>query len=65
MSKEQLDRAQRKKAIEKSKAITRANRLRRVKLSCHGWIRDAMAVEGDWIWCDACSDMRRVNQIAE
>jgi hypothetical protein len=63
--KKELDPAQRKKAIEKAKKIANENRLRRVKLACHGWVRDPMAVVGDWIWCEECSDTRRVSQVVE
>jgi hypothetical protein len=43
----------------------RANPLRRVRLDCHGWVRDAVAKVSDWIWCGDCADHRRVAEVAE
>ncbi len=42
------------------------SRLRRVQLGCgHGWVRDAVAGAGEWIWCDQCADWARVQLVEE
>ena len=44
---------------------TARNPLRRVRTDCHGWVRDASAAVGDWVWCTSCADWRRVTELAE
>lgn len=55
-----IRRAERKLARTQAK-----NPLRRVFLTCHGWVRDPLAQVGDWLWCDECADNRRVTEVAE
>lgn len=60
-----LSAEQRREAARKIRARQAENRLRRVRLACHGWVRDAVANEGDWVWCEGCADLRRVDEVAE
>lgn len=62
-----LTRRQREQALAKLRAAQRANPLRRVRLDCHGWIRDATAEVGQWLFCEhaECGELRRVIEVAE
>jgi len=55
----------RRRGERKLAKALRANPLRVVRLPCHGPIRDPGAVVGDWIWCDKCSDLARVESVSE
>lgn len=63
--KKDLNQAQRREAIRRAKEIARSNPLRRVRITCHGWVRDPMAVVGDWLWCETCADSSRVIEVVE
>jgi hypothetical protein len=56
----QIREAQRR--LEKS---ARENPLRRVRLACHGPVRDPSARLGDRVWCDSCADFAVVVSVAE
>jgi hypothetical protein len=60
-----LDPAARRRAERRADRQAARNRLRRVRLSCHGWVRDPAARVGEWVWCDSCADWRRVAAVAE
>ena len=62
-----LTEQQRRAAARKLRRRTAANPLRRVLLTCHGWVRDPSAVVGDWLFCEHadCGDLRRVIEVAE
>ena len=60
-----LSAAQRRKALRKVAKVASSNPLRRVRLNCHGWVRDSSAVVGDWLWCEKCSDLRYVVELKE
>jgi len=55
----------RRKGERKLAKAFQTNPLRVVRLPCHGPIRDAGARVGDWIWCDKCSDLARVESVSE
>jgi hypothetical protein len=55
----------RRKGERKLAEAFQANPLRVVRLPCHGPIRDAGARVGDWIWCEKCSDLARVESVSE
>jgi len=57
--------AQRRAAERKLAQVAEQNPLRRVRLACHGPVRDSAAVVGDWIWCDRCADVARVESLTE
>ena len=57
--------AQRRAAERKMAQALKANPLRRVRLACHGPVRDSTAVVGDWIWCEQCADVARVDSLTE
>lgn len=61
----QLTAAQRREAARKIAKALKDNPLRRVRLACHGPVRDGTAVVGDWIWCEQCADVARVESITE
>jgi hypothetical protein len=61
----QLTPAQRREAERRMAKALKANPLRRVRLACHGPVRDGTAVVGDWIWCEQCADVARVESITE
>ena len=61
----QLTAAQRRAGARKMAKALKDNPLRRVRLACHGPVRDSTAVVGDWIWCDECADVARVESITE
>ncbi len=61
----QLSATERRAAERKMAKALKDNPLRRVRLACHGPVRDSTAVVGDWIWCDKCADMARVDSITE
>ena len=54
-----------KNAQKALRKIESKHRLRRAFVDCHGWVRDALAVVGDWVWCEPCSDFRRVERVEE
>ena len=56
---------ERRRAERKIAKARQANPLRVVRLPCHGPVRDAGAIVGDWIWCDKCSDLARVESVSE
>ena len=56
---------QRRRAQRRLARAAQANPLRRVRLECHGWVRDPSAVVGDHIWCDQCADFARAVELAE
>ena len=56
---------QRRRAERRIAKARQANPLRVVRLLCHGPVRDAGAIVGDWIWCDKCSDLARVESVSE
>jgi hypothetical protein len=60
-----LSAAQRRKAQAKVAKVASSNPLRRVRLDCHGWVRDSSAVAGDWLWCEGCADLRQVAELKE
>jgi len=60
-----LSPAQRRAAARKVAKVASSNPLRRVKLDCHGWVRDSSAVVGDWLWCDKCQDLRQALELKE
>jgi hypothetical protein len=60
-----LTEAQRREAARRIAKAARENPLRRVRLACHGPVRDSTAVVGDWIWCDQCGDVARVDSLTE
>jgi len=60
-----LNDGQRRAAARKVARVAATNPLRRVRLDCHGWVRDSSAVAGDWLWCDACADLRKVLELKE
>jgi hypothetical protein len=61
-----LTAAERRTASRKLERRRRTNPLRRVRLACcQQWIRDPVAVVGDWLWCDADADLGRVDELAE
>ena len=45
--------------------VRAASPLRRVLFDCHGWVRDAGALTGDWVWCDSCGDFARVTAVED
>jgi hypothetical protein len=45
--------------------VEKKNPLRRAFTDCHGWVRDALAQKGEWLWCEPCSDWARVTAVAE
>jgi hypothetical protein len=55
----------RRKGERKLAKAAQANPLRVVRLPCHGPIRDAGARVGDWIWCEKCQDLARVESVSE
>ena len=55
----------RRKGERKLAKAFRANPLRVVRLPCHGPIRDPGARVGDWIWCEKCQDLARVESVSE
>jgi hypothetical protein len=61
----ELTAQERRKAERKLAKSLQANPLRVVRLPCHGPIRDAGARVGDWIWCEQCSDLARVESVSE
>ena len=61
----QLTAQDRRKGERKLAKASQANPLRVVRLPCHGPIRDAGALVGDWIWCDKCQDLARVESVSE
>ncbi len=61
----ELTAQERRKAERKLAKALQANPLRVVRLPCHGPIRDAGARVGDWIWCEQCSDLARVESVSE
>jgi hypothetical protein len=61
----QLTDAERRAGRRKLAKALKANPLRRVRLACHGPVRDATAVVGDWIWCEKCADLARVESVTE
>lgn len=54
---------QRRQALRLLAKAAQSNPLRRVRLDCHGWVRDASAVKDDWIWCEKCEDHRKVLEL--
>jgi hypothetical protein len=60
-----LSAAQRRRALAKVAKVASSNPLRRVRLACHGWVRDSSAVVGDWLWCEGCADLRQVAELKE
>ena len=60
-----LTAAQRRRAERTMAQAAKNNPLRRVRLACHGPVRDSTAVVGDWIWCDKCGDVARVTSVTE
>jgi hypothetical protein len=39
---------------------------RKVFLHCeHGWVKEPLAKENEWIWCDKCADWCQVQKILE
>jgi hypothetical protein len=60
-----LTAAERRTAERKMARAFKVNPLRRVRLACHGPVRDSTAVVGDWIWCEECADVARVDSITE
>jgi hypothetical protein len=56
---------ERRSALRRARQRAGAQRLRRVRLACHGWTRDPDARVGDWLWCPDCADLRRVSEVAE
>lgn len=60
-----LTAAERRTAERRMAKALKDNPLRRVRLACHGPVRDSTAVVGDWIWCDECADVARVNSVTE
>jgi hypothetical protein len=61
-----LSAAERRTASRKLARRSKANPLRRVRLSCcHQWVRDPIAVVGDWLWCETDGDLGRVDELAE
>ena len=61
----QLTAAERRTARRRMAKAFQDNPLRRVRLACHGPVRDSTAVVGDWIWCDQCGDVARVESLTE
>jgi hypothetical protein len=61
----ELTPAQRRQALRRLERAAQRNPLRRVRLECHGWVRDASAVVGDRVWCEACADFARAVELAE
>jgi hypothetical protein len=57
--------AERRTAERRMARAAKDNPLRRVRLACHGPVRDSTAVVGDWIWCDRCADVARVESLTE
>lgn len=60
-----LSAAQRRAGTRKLARAARSNPLRTVRLSCHGPVRDAVAIVGDWIWCETCADLAPVVSVRE
>jgi len=62
-----LTERQRQAAQRRLRRQQQRNPLRRVRLDCHGWVRDPSAVVGDWLFCEHadCMDIRRVVDVAE
>lgn len=60
-----LTAADRRRAQRRLDRARARNPLRRVRLACHGWVRDTSAVVGDWVWCEQCADVRKVAEVAE
>lgn len=60
-----LTAAERRVAERKVAKALKDNPLRRVRLACHGPVRDSTAIVGDWIWCDKCADVARVDSVTE
>lgn len=60
-----LTAAERRTAERRMAKARKDNPLRRVRLACHGPVRDSTAVVGDWIWCEECADVARVNSVTE
>jgi hypothetical protein len=54
-----------KNATNALRKAEQKNPLRRVSIDCHGWVRDALAATGEWVWCESCSDWRRVATVVE
>ena len=54
-----------KNATKALRKIERSNPLRRVSIDCHGWLRDALAQVGEWVWCEQCGDWARVETVVE
>jgi hypothetical protein len=61
----QLTAAERRTAERRMARALKDNPLRRVRLACHGPVRDSTAVVGDWIWCEQCADVARVDSVTE
>ena len=62
---EPLADSERRRAARKIAKAQQRNPLRRVRLSCCGWVRDPIAAVGDWLWCDKHEDKARVVEVAE
>lgn len=56
------DRRQARRQLAKAQ---RQNPLRRVRITCCGWVRDPIAQVGDWLWCEKHKDKYRVGEVAE
>jgi hypothetical protein len=56
---------ERRRAARRLARAQEANPLRRVRLACHGWVRDPSARVGDLLWCDECADFARAVELAE
>ena len=55
--------ADRRRAERRIARQVAKNPLRRVRIDCCGWIRDPLAVVGDWVWCDTHADQARVLEL--
>ena len=58
-----LTAADRRRAERRIARQVAKNPLRRVRIDCCGWVRDPLAVVGDWVWCETHADQARVLEL--